>query len=405
MTLILSKLDAQMTQLGQEMARQAQRRGPNVARARRLLVQFSEALDALRLRVAETRGGSAAIPTSEPLNQTYPLPPHPARATLVATDGSSVEPDRHGPALYYLINVSRIVYEHGSGKRPVADSAPQLAFGDEGIYENGRLVQGPLLDTRLAMAELRELAGLSAQHSHPTTPLLAMSDGSLLLSQDERSRQRASRLAEVFRHFGQLAQAHAALAGFVSRPRHTDVVQLLYLASENGYSGDRQRIEHHPFGHLTDRELFSFLEPGERSATFISSLPVNADYQRRQPSYQIRFFYLNVGDERDAEIARVEMPAWAFEMPCPDMSPVAPAATYSMASFAHAAICHQCRIAGHYPYVLARAHELAMVSAAERQDLDMRILAALARQGLSSRPSEKARLKELTGTKRGRRRS
>ena len=400
MTLVLSKLDAQLNRLGQETARQAGRRGPIVAHVRQLLDRFANTLDALRHRAAETRGSSAAIPTSELLNQTYNLPPHPAQATLVATDGSSVEPDRHGPALYYLINVSRIVYEYGSGERPTADSDPQLAFGDADLYEDGRLVQGPLLDTRLAIAELRELAALAALKSRPNRPMLALSDGSLLLSQDDRSRQRDRRLGEVFQHLERLAQARAALAGFVSRPRYADVVKLLYLASKKGDPGSRAQADH-PFEHLTDRELFGFLEPGQRSATFVSSTPVNTYYQRRHPGYEIRFFYLNVGDERGSEIARIEMPAWAFEMPCRNASD--PTGTHSLASFAHAAVYDQCRIAGHYPYVLARAHEMAMVSAAERQDLDMRILVSLAQEGLSSRPSEKARLKELTGTSRRRR--
>ena len=399
MTVVLSKLDSQLDQLGQETAQQAERRVPTIAHARQLLNRFSDNQDELRHRASATRGWSAAVPTTEALNQTRDLPAHPNHATIVATDGSSVEPDRHGPALYYLINVSRIAYEYGTGERPIADSDPQLAFGDAELYEDGRLIQGPLLDTRLAIAELRELAALAAVRSQPDRPLLALSDGSLLLSQDDRSRQRDRRLATVCQYLGRLAQAGAALAGFVSRPRYTDVVKLLYLASGEGDSSGNGQGDH-PYEHLSDRELFGFLEPGQRSATFVSSARVNADYGRCHPGYEIRFFYLNVGDARGSEIARIEMPAWAFETPCrgaPDAT-----AAYTLACFAHAAIYDQCRIAGYYPYVLARAHEMAMVSAAERQDLDMRILVSLAQKGLSPRPSEKARLKELTATARRR---
>ena len=52
---------------------------------------------------------------------------------------------------------------------------------------------------------------------------------------------------------------------------------------------------------------------------------------------------------------------------------------------------------GGYPYVLARAHELALISTDERRDLEEMVTAALRRQGLDPRPSEKAWQKELTG--------
>ena len=91
--------------------------------------------------------------------------------------------------------------------------------------------------------------------------------------------------------------------------------------------------------------------------------------------------------------------ASAVERPAPWQPEGAPRA-YLLADFVQAAICQQCRIARPFPYVLGRAHELALVSVEERRELEMRAVAAMARQGLVGQPSEKARLKELTGSRR-----
>ncbi len=55
---------------------------------------------------------------STPLNAGIPAPPPPARATIIACDGSQIVPDRHAPFPYYLINIGLITYHHGSGLSP-----------------------------------------------------------------------------------------------------------------------------------------------------------------------------------------------------------------------------------------------------------------------------------------------
>jgi hypothetical protein len=40
-----------------------------------------------------------AIPTDEPVDAAFPLPPHPPRANILGADGSQIYPDRHGSAL------------------------------------------------------------------------------------------------------------------------------------------------------------------------------------------------------------------------------------------------------------------------------------------------------------------
>jgi hypothetical protein len=66
----------------------------------------------------------------------------------------------------------------------------------------------------------------------------------------------------------------------------------------------------------------------------------------------------------------------------------------------HAAIVEQCKVSPGYPYVLARAHEIAVVTNAERAEFDEMIATQLTRQGLEAQPSEKARQKALLANRR-----
>ena len=64
---------------------------------------------------------------------------------------------------------------------------------------------------------------------------------------------------------------------------------------------------------------------------------------------------------------------------------------------AHAAIVEQCRVSDGFPYVLMRAHELAVVTMSERREFDQMVMGALIRRGLSPSISQKARGKAWTG--------
>jgi hypothetical protein len=181
-----------------------------------------------------------------------------------------------------------------------------------------------------------------------------------------------------------IRQAGAAVAAFTSRPRRTEVTRLAYLA---GLDGDANRAsrEPNPLEHLPDRAVFEMLPPGARSALFVSpppmdhSTPPQADDMDR-----VYFCYLNVAaGGHDPVIARIEFPAWV-------------AASPDMSALVHAAIVAQARITGDYPYALARADELAYISAQEREAFEAMITTALLRAGLRSALSPKAYYKTLT---------
>lgn len=365
--------------MGEESAARQRKYADLVTLARRWLSQYADRGEQLR---HPARAVHAAIPTTEPLDATYPLPAIPERFTVVAADGSQIQPDRHGATLYYLINVGSLVYRHGSGEKPQAFSQPILGYTEADLYENGVLVSGNLLDVRRDLAEITRLADLCL--AEPPGPTLALADGTLLLwVLEERFEER--RRAKVTAYLDQLhriRESGAAVAAFASRPRRTEVTRLLHLANVGG-DANRAAQEPSPLEHLPDRAVFETLPPGARSALFVSPSPINHDYY--QPAgHTILFFYLNLSEEyRNPTIARIELPSWVADSP-------------ALLALIHGATVAQARIVGDYPYALARADELAFISSQERVAFEDMVATALLRAGVLSTSSPKAYYKTLT---------
>ena len=111
----------------------------------------------------------------------------------------------------------------------------------------------------------------------------------------------------------------------------------------------------------------------------------NTTYRDR--GHSIHFFYVNVGMNANPEIARVEVPRWIAQ----DQAAV---------GMLHAAIVEQCKVSPGYPYVLARAHEIAVVTNAERTEFEKMIATQLIRLGIEAKLSEKQFQKSLLAAKR-----
>ena len=384
MPLSLSDLSDQLTSLADATVTRQQERRHAIVEAFEFLPDIRERNDALRecaQIAAHDLKWRCASPLRSPHCQDQPKPALAPTATILATDGSQVEPDRHGPALYYLINVGRIVYRRGSGEAPEVRSESDLRYHEEDLYEGDELVTGEILSAHMAIAEIDALADLT-EATNTSEPLLALSDGPLYLFVRDRLPSKEDKQHKHRWHIERLRKAGAAVAGFISRPRSRDVVRLLYLASLGGIP-DQASLDNYAYGRLTDAELFADrLAPGARTPLF--EYPVLPDTITDRDA--TTFFYLNVGDEGRPEIARIEVPRWALD---------GPTEPYHL-DLAHAEIVAQCAIAADYPYALARAHELALVSMQERLELNVRIQVALARQGIAATSSQKARLKEMT---------
>jgi hypothetical protein len=328
---------------------------------------------------------AGAIPTDEAVNGSFPLPPHPARVNLLAADGSQIYPDRHGVALYYLINIGSLVFRHGTGGAPLTYCLPEVFFEDADLYEeDGGQVPSAMIDAWRDIRELGELARL-AQQEAPSAPTVALLDNGLLLyfslqSPDEQLTREVIR--DYLARLDQLRASGAAVAGVVDRPRASGVIRLLLLSMLDEINEAALR-DLGPFRNVTDAMLFDFLQPGERSAVFESGSPANQD--RYKPArHTIYFFYLNTGRPGNDALLRVEVPEWVAQ-------------DRAKLDLVHTAIVEQCRVSDGFPYVLIRAHELAVVSLAERREFDQMVIGALIRRGLRPSLSHKAQGKAWTG--------
>lgn len=321
--------------------------------------------------------------SAEPLNARFQLPPVPERATILAADGSQIAPDRHAEVDYGLVNVGAIHMERGSTDPP-ATIVKSTLFYDQDLYtETGRMTEG-----RLALERdyyERQILGELAKDL--PGPIISFTDGPMELW-GLRDGSDGSAFRQVLGDYlGVLADLHqmgVATAGYVDKPAANMVQRTLEVAMlpDNELHTVKGA---YPLRPVSDFWLFrKLLLPGERSAVFrIQS--------RSAKSYVdelgLHFFYLNVGTSRLPWLARVEVPAWVVEDP-------------EMIDSLHAVLVEQCRIMGNrsYPYLLHRAHETAVVSMQEKEQVTLMISQELRRRGVDvDEMSVKQAAKDLQG--------
>jgi hypothetical protein len=324
---------------------------------------------------ARRAGGSSAAPL-EPLDVTHHLPPTPAAYEVLATDGSTIEPDRHGPAMCAVINVGRVRIRYGLTPTAELDSVPRLLFEPEELYvqqgERRVLLGERLLDAWRSVAEMGALSELGL--GDVDVPQVALADGLLTIWRQDWAAADAETVTDLFQEaLDTIAARGLPLAAYVSNPHSHWVVDL--LRHHAGCSGAGRPCSAHcpsgdcAFDGLIDLDLFAHLQPGDRSARFEV---VGRDADRYGERNRSHFFYLNVG----REIARLEVPGWV-------------AHDDDALDLIHAVVVDQAERGLGYPVALARAHEQAVITGADRRAFRQLVVEALTRAGLPVSPSEK----------------
>ncbi|MCX6070440.1 MAG: DNA double-strand break repair nuclease NurA [Chloroflexi bacterium] len=345
-----------------------------------------EELDAQVKRAGDRYRG--ARPTEEPLLAVFEPPPLDAGLVVAGADGSQIYPDRHAPALYFAVQVGGLAMEIGSGLPPQVRTQSQLYYQQEDLHDQqGYPIGNAMVNGRRDAQEMKALADWAGTYAG--RPLVALLDNGLLLWFALQVREQNQKdvdliLQAYLGNLDRLRDSGGCVAGFIDRPRSADVLALAHLATlpPSGVSDEALRVN--PFRALTDRALFEeLLQPGQRSACFIDSSPLNEDFRKKH--HEVLFFYLKT-DSRGT-IARVEVPAWV-------------AKDTALLGCVHAAILDQCRSTGGFPYVLVRAHELAVITNEDRQQLEGLIQQRLLESGLGARPSQKATTKRWTRSRR-----
>jgi len=306
-----------------------------------------------------------ALPVEEALNLHRPEPPAPEEVTLLAVDGSQINPDRHAQVQYCLLNWGSVCMQPGKPLPPVTSVDCQLYYEDN-LYTK--------TEAELALErDLGERTRLARLAAGVPGVVITLTDGPLELwgakdargGEDENFTKSLNRYLEIL---SELCELGAVTAGYVDKPGADLVVRLLEVAKTLDPELPQIR-DRRPLRGVTDAYLFrTLLAPGERSAVFAMQ---SQSAKRYTGVRALHFFYLNVGRENHPWIARVEIPRWVAE-------------NDRMLDSLHAVLVRQCRILGArpYPYLLHRAHETAVVTLPEKEQVTQMIILELRRRGV-----------------------
>lgn len=399
MALEFEKLTDKVMDMAAAAAERQQARTGVLDEVMAVFAQYAAAWEVVEARIAEAvqltllaqppQPFQAARPFDRlrPLNSPiFPKPPI-DRATLIAIDGSQIVPDRHGAFVYHLINIGHMVYFHGSDTAPYAVADPELFFpqADDVDLE---FIDETLVTIKRDTAEIARLAELTQEHKAADQPLLAILDQRLLYAPVGNIKQAVHDRAmfdwqtsmDDVRAFG------GWLVGFIDRPAKRPVLRMLHtlraMAGERPtFSPERSR-DLEDWEALDDVHLFdALLRKGERSALFIDVSQRNLQFASRQALNEMCFFYLKTGG-RGREIARVDLPLWVAQ-------------TEGAADAIHSLIYDQCQLLGNYPYVLARADEMAVVRRQDQEELEFRMSRQMDKHGLDSNRTGKQQSKDI----------
>ncbi|MHB9092047.1 MAG: DNA double-strand break repair nuclease NurA, partial [Chloroflexota bacterium] len=314
MTLDLAAVSRQMGELGSVLRDRQQSEGDRLRLALQLLGGLTDHQGLAAKITSSHTAWRCAVPVETP-SLRRPAPSAPAELSVLASDGSTIEPDRHGSALCYLINIGLVALHYGS--RPCAElhSDPHLGYRDDDLYvttgEQQVLMSGPLLSIRRQTLEGERLVEL-AEGTAAGRRAVALQDGTLMLGTLEGSGLeqwlRDKALPSLLAQYERMLKHNLPLGAYMSRPRHGEVVNALRVLAcplpladcQHGCTADAPddrpgRDLCHALAHLSDRGLFArTLAAGERSAIFRSQWPISLKFYG---AHRIHFFYLNVGPE------------------------------------------------------------------------------------------------------------
>lgn len=339
--------------------------------ARGLLSTYASELDYLKQKVeAATAVDSnirCAAPLDEPLTATYGPPAAVPDVTVIAADGSQVNPDRHGSLQFCIINVGVITMRLRSGQAPEICVQTEMLYGDE-LISNGNLISDGMVAMRRDISErlkLDELSkGLKGQ-------VVNLTDGTIELwgAKGDDPQAYADFVEKYIKVLTRLYQRGVVTAGYVEKPTADLVVRLLEIATADQEQIQRLR-DYQPLRGVSDRWLYGerenpLLPPGHRSAVFGLQ---SGSVKKYKGPLSLHFFYLNVGTLGHPWPVRVEIPKWVAE-------------DKKKLDLLHCVLIEQCNMMGSkpYPYLLHRAHETAVVRREEKEQVEQLLALELRR--------------------------
>ena len=390
----LNKIAPQIDSMVAQLKTGAKERQEHLQNALSALCKHNDDFENLKRKIAASKTTWLVAGLVEGLSQHYAAPPLPPEFTVMATDGSNIDVDRHRSTRCFLINIGSVSLHYGTSPGATLESFPRLYSGAEdlvitpdGTKDREQPIESTLLGIKRGVDECQRLAELAAtQPSDSTT--LALIDGSLILWPLEPYADfvKKTLLDEGYLHYldemRKLNQDRKlAIASYISFSRSNDVVNALRVAlcprevvDTDRHCSDCTSRECDKVAGIRDRELFiNILSPGERSALFFNQSSI---VEKHYGVHQVYFFYFRI----DEEIARVEVPRWV-------------ATDKDLLNLTHTLILDQCRRGQGYPVALSEAHEQAVVTGADREYFWHLVETSLVNEKLPSLSSAKSRSK------------
>ena len=343
------------------------------SKARDLLTAYASELDLLRSKVDSAKAIDqnirCALPLDENLASSYPPPDSVIQATLIAADGSQINPDRHAAIQFSLVNVGAITMTLNSGEAPKIDTESELLYGEE-LLPNGIPLSDGMVALKRDVAERTKLDELSKGIDGQ---VVTFTDGPIELwgAKGDDAQSYADFVQKYLGVLSRLQSRGVITAGYVDKPSADLVVRLLEIMMADNEQMQKLR-EFHPLRGVSDRWLYGekenpLLPPGHRSAVFQIQSSSEKSYKG---VLSLHFFYLNVGTEGHPWPVRVEVPKWVVD-------------DKEKLDLLHGVLVEQCRMMGSkpYPYLLNRAHEIAVVKNEEKQQIEQLLSMELKKQG------------------------
>ena len=393
MALDLSKIVNQITGMVDSLKAHRGEKQQQLQHAVAILHSQSNNLAQLAKKIEASKVTWLVARLVEPVDRHYQPQPVPKEFTIIATDGSHIDVDRHQPTHCYLINIGGVELHYGARPEAMLDSIPHLYTSDEELFitspeMQGREqpVEGALLGIKRGVEECKRLAELCADVP-PQSTGVGLIDGSLIMwnltaypdfVSDIMLEKGFLTYLEKIRKLND--DREIPIASYISYPRSNDVVNALRVALCPRDTVDSDKCpecktrECDFAAGVRDRELFNeILSPGERSALFISPSTIQKRYGRNL----VHFFYLRL----DEEIARIEIPQWVAQ-------------DEKRLNLVHTLVLDQCRRGQGYPVALGEAHEKAVITGADRENFWQMVEASLIAEHLPTSGSAKSQSKK-----------
>ena len=393
MSLDLNKITPQIREMIGRLRSGLAHRQERLTSALDIMRREAADLEALKKKIEESKTTWLVAGLNGGLDGRHAPSSVPADFTVLATDGSHIEVDRHQAVRCFLLNISHVLLSYGSQPRAVLDSVPQLYADDKDLVVappggQGReqLIEGNLLGAKRSVEECRHLGDLAATLPE-ATPAVAILDGTLMLWGLDPYPDFVTDMLldkglvlEFDRLFRLSKKRKLAFGSYISAPRSTDVVNAIRVAvcpheaaNCDTYCASGRR-DCDDMASITDSQLFfDLLAPGERSDVFSSRSKIVKEHYLE---HAINFFYMRLDDE----VARIEIPKWVAD-------------DQELLEQMHCVVHDQCRRGQGYPVALSEAHEQAVVTVSDRQNFWQLVEANLVEEDLPTPTTGKSRSK------------